>query len=265
MKKGFKILSLLALSTFGLTTSGCAISKNKINEITEKVSETEFDYTKSFELTWVEKSTQKIDEDKTSVEVVTVTYAYDEETDAFKFTILQEEGIEGEDLEKVTEHTDKIFKEDDIVYSQYADNKKFATAYATTAEAFENSFELFARGKFAADYYSVLMTAYNNYTDVVYYGCSVAEDKSEKNELLEKVPGLLQTEKSSLTCDAKRKLFSKTKVFELSYRVNASKLRDVTIKTDGDGRITYAKTDDVITTGTSSKLKYVTTEIKIKY
>lgn len=268
MKKGLKALSLMLLATLGITTSGCAIKKSDINTITEKVHETEFNYAETFELTIVARETQEISEDETQVELTKATYTYNEETMEYVFTTETFGGLDAGDnalLEEKSSNVDKIYMKNNVAYVKTGDLPEVKTNYATTTAALENLSVLIEAGNFTLDYLDIMTKLYSGLSDTIYYGCSTAKTNAEKNTQLEDVPDLMQTQKSSFTCDAKRKLFSKTKTFETSYRVSILQLRDLDISINGDYKVTSALMNDVTSPGAGKALKYKTTEITFKY
>lgn len=245
MKKFVKLGSIFALAgvlTVSATGCSCKLKQDKIDERTDAlantslltIGDTQVDFIATYKETYTTEN---------SVTTSTYIVSRDMDTKTYYFTKTTGTGLPGEKISTTTV-SQKAYASNGAVYiANTTDPENIPDPYKTnlgeTYYVYSTSAELAKEGILEADYSGIVGGAYEIYKNIPFNGCSSNGDRAS-------VYRIDQTFLSSLSCSAEKKLFGKENTFNLSYIVSVQERSNVTIKTNGDNKITYVRSENSV-------------------
>ena len=247
MKRVFKVGSTIALMASVILSSGCGctLKSKKVIERTTALKETQLDRIDD-ELVDYVVTYKKVSNNGIIESVSEYIVKRDVDGDVYYLTNRQGSAPVGETINYTTIE-EKIFVEDEVVkYSIGEVTVNLPSNYKTPAAAFIYLSTIAS----TTDYYNRTTVKYDIYKEVPYNACTPAEIAQEED-----LPGILESFiDDTLSCQAKRKLFSKNTTYTVKYRVNTTQLTEMVISTDKNNRITSVnETNNIVVSGPAAQ------------
>ena len=242
MKVGSSLL--VALMVFLSSGCGCALKESKIIERSttlkgtslEYDAQTAIDYTATYKIVINNGTTQEIREYTVKRDMDSDTYYMTTKTGTAKVN-------ETVKFEIVNE---KLYMDGEIVKYQKGDATPISLLqYNSPARAYPYMSLLGS-----ADYHSIINVSYEDYKSVPFNACTPEDVRVEED-----LPDILVSYiKDSLSCEAKRKLFSKETTYTVKYRVSTNELTTIEVQTDKYQRISKVnQVNNIVVPGQASQ------------